>query len=245
MAAVHAGGAEVDPAAEEKRLREIFDEIDEDHNGTLERAGKPLSKQDLDVAMVELDPGGSGHVSFDIFRSWYLEKHVEAGEHTIVVSLLEDRATFSPLLDLPAPYLAMMAEFIGLAILFPTLGQFVMAVHGGDPQWVGIIMSCQYAAGVIGGLILGALSDRIGVKSTIVLIMGADILLFTATAFAWSIRSLLIIRTVAGFFNPMSVRPPSLFSRKHLIIGCSLVNLQLTSALDPSFFFFGRSQWRG
>ena len=41
----------------------VFDEIDEDHNGTLERAeiehlaeraGKPLSKQDLDVAMVEL-----------------------------------------------------------------------------------------------------------------------------------------------------------------------------------------------
>ena len=75
-----ASEAEIDPAAEEKRLQEIFDEIDEDHSHTLERqeiqhlaerTGHPLSEAELDTAMLELDTNGSGHIKFQEFRSWY------------------------------------------------------------------------------------------------------------------------------------------------------------------------------
>ena len=104
-----ASEAEIDPAAEEKRLQEIFDEIDEDHSHTLERQeiqhlaermGHPLSEAELDTAMAELDTNGSGHVKFQEFRSWYLAKHSEAGEHSAVLKLVEEEAKFNPFTEL-------------------------------------------------------------------------------------------------------------------------------------------------
>ena len=84
--------------AEQKRLVEIFKEIDEDGNQTLEREeiqhlaermGSPLSDVDLDTAMAQLDPDSSGHVTFANFSRWYVKKHAEGGEHAAVLQLVE------------------------------------------------------------------------------------------------------------------------------------------------------------
>ena len=34
--------------------------------------------------------------------------------------------------------------------------------HGGGPEWVGTIMTCQYLAGVVGQVFGGYVSDRLG-----------------------------------------------------------------------------------
>jgi MFS family permease len=116
------------------------------------------------------------------------------------------QASFSPFKDIPAPLMAMMAEYMGLSMLLPVLGAFVINEHSGDAEWVGIIISAQYGSGMLGGVMLGALSDRIGAKKTLVFTMLVDICTFSATGFAWSIESLLVMRATAGFFNPTAVR---------------------------------------
>ena len=98
MATAAAAAAEFDPDAEQKRLVDIFKEIDEDNKyQTLEREeiqhlaermGRPLSDVDLDTAMAQLDPDSSGHVTFANFSRWYLKKHAEGGEHAAVLQLV-------------------------------------------------------------------------------------------------------------------------------------------------------------
>jgi|EP01047_Picozoa_sp_COSAG01_P046243 hypothetical protein len=57
----------------------LFQEIDTDGSGTLEpeelaalsrQLGHPLSAQELDAAMAEMDADGNGHVDFDEFLPW-------------------------------------------------------------------------------------------------------------------------------------------------------------------------------
>ena len=207
-------GATVDPAADEKRLLEIFEAIDEDHSKTLERAeiehlaermGNPLSPAAVDEAMSEMDPKGSGHVDFKSFSSWYIKKHSEAGEHRGVITLVENETSINPIRKLPSVYLTMACEFGSLATLVPVLGQIVVVDWGGAAEQVGLILSVQYGMAIFGGIILGNASDRIGVKNTLILIMLADIILFGATGFAKNATQLMVIRGGAGFFSPMSV----------------------------------------
>ena len=59
----------------------LFDSIDEDGSGTLERdeidklakeMDTPLTDRELDVAMATMDADGSGEVDFEEFSDWYL-----------------------------------------------------------------------------------------------------------------------------------------------------------------------------
>ena len=62
-------------------LRELFDLIDEDRSGSLDRAeiqnlagrlGKHLTVDQLDEAMAEMDEDGGGEVDFDEFQTWWV-----------------------------------------------------------------------------------------------------------------------------------------------------------------------------
>lgn len=70
-------------AADRKALKAIFDEIDTDGGGSLDRAevaqlavkmGAPMSEHDLDSAMAEMDADGSGDVDFEEMVTWFTER---------------------------------------------------------------------------------------------------------------------------------------------------------------------------
>ena len=74
-------------ATEEEDVRVVFDGIDLDGNGTLERGEldtlaqrllhRPLSKKELDQCMKDMDEDGSGEVDFEEFLVWW---RVERGK---------------------------------------------------------------------------------------------------------------------------------------------------------------------
>eukprot|EP01046_Picozoa_sp_COSAG06_P102124 COSAG06_NODE_48280_length_333_cov_0.858974_1_plen_96_part_01 len=64
-------------------LRTLFDEIDADGGGSLDRGevarmaekmGAAMSEHELDAAMAEMDEDGSGDVSFDELVKWFSER---------------------------------------------------------------------------------------------------------------------------------------------------------------------------
>ena len=64
----------------EAQLRQLFEDIDVDESGLLDRGevadlaeslGCPLSTTELDEAMAEMDEDQSGEVDFDEFQSWF------------------------------------------------------------------------------------------------------------------------------------------------------------------------------
>jgi NACalpha-BTF3-like transcription factor len=68
------------PGDDPDGLHSLFDSIDEDGSGTLEREeiaslaeemDTPLTERELDVAMMAMDADGSGEVDFDEFSEWY------------------------------------------------------------------------------------------------------------------------------------------------------------------------------
>ena len=191
------------------RLKEIFDEIDMDGNGTLDRSelaelfsrshdeNTQMSEEALDTVMEELlelsavssptnsmssmnseDPASRDlvEVDFEHFVTWYM-KHSK-GEHGFM-QMIEEQVEFNALKTLKGPFIAIAVEYTGLAMLMPILAWFVFE-HGGNPTWVGVIMSAQYLAGVLGQLIGGFISDKVGVKKTCAVIMLADVVTFAA-----------------------------------------------------------------
>ena len=67
-------------AEKRKKMREVFDEIDTDKGGTLDQEeigrmatvlGIPMSKGELEQAMIEMDEDGSGDVDFEEFAAWW------------------------------------------------------------------------------------------------------------------------------------------------------------------------------
>jgi hypothetical protein len=67
-------------AAEENEVRAVFQSIDLDDNGTLERdelktaaerLGQTMSQEELDAAMLEMDGDGSGEIDYDEFLAWW------------------------------------------------------------------------------------------------------------------------------------------------------------------------------
>ena len=63
-----------------QKMRELFDEIDTDKGGTLDQEeigrmatllGIPMSKGELEQAMIEMDEDGSGTVDFEEFAAWW------------------------------------------------------------------------------------------------------------------------------------------------------------------------------
>ena len=73
-------------AAEEDEVRAVFESIDLDDNGTLdrdelktaaERLGQAMSEEELDAAMHEMDEDGSGEVDYDEFLAWWNRRKAE------------------------------------------------------------------------------------------------------------------------------------------------------------------------
>eukprot|EP01043_Picozoa_sp_COSAG02_P040242 COSAG02_NODE_3240_length_7111_cov_9.714632_3_plen_613_part_00 len=73
-------------AAEENEVRAVFQSIDLDDNGTLERdelktaaerLGQTMSEEELDAAMLEMDEDGSGEVDYDEFLAWWDRRKAE------------------------------------------------------------------------------------------------------------------------------------------------------------------------
>jgi calmodulin len=71
-------------AMREKYYRDMFDSVDQDGSGALDREevaqlafnmlGRQLNDFELDAAMLEMDPDGDANVDFDEFKAWFKEK---------------------------------------------------------------------------------------------------------------------------------------------------------------------------
>ena len=84
-------------SAKERELRELFDEIDTDGGGTLDRGeikaladklGVAMSKRELDLAMKEMDEDGSGEVDFEEFAEWWPQQEAK---NSALVAAMNDR----------------------------------------------------------------------------------------------------------------------------------------------------------
>ena len=84
-------------SAKERGLRELFDEIDTDGGGTLDRGeikaladklGVAMSKRELDLAMKEMDEDGSGEVDFEEFAEWWPQQEAK---NSALVAAMNDR----------------------------------------------------------------------------------------------------------------------------------------------------------
>jgi MFS family permease len=122
--------------------------------------------------------------------------------------------------------LAIAADQFGLGIVTPLLPFIVPA------SWVGIILSAQYCAVVVGQMALGAISDRLGRRRVIALVMGMDAILFGLTALFTEPLPLLAIRVAVGFFAPISLsiswvadvsvsKPKHIYARNFAHVGLS------------------------
>ena len=81
----------------ERGLRELFDEIDTDGGGTLDRGeikaladklGVAMSKRELDLAMKGVDEDGSGEVDFEEFAEWWPQQEAK---NSALVAAMNDR----------------------------------------------------------------------------------------------------------------------------------------------------------
>lgn len=96
--------------------------------------------------------------------------------------------------------LAIAADQFGLGLISPLLPFRVDSALE-----VGVVLTAQYVAVVAGQLLVGALSDVIGRRTCLVIVMGMDAVLFGLTAWAEGIIFLVLVRTAVGLFAPISL----------------------------------------
>ena len=86
-----------DESNEKKRLLAIWQSVDTDGSGSLDRAeaktameamGQKMSDQEFQNAMTELDDDGSGEISFDEFIVWWQKQDAEAQQQLIALNAL-------------------------------------------------------------------------------------------------------------------------------------------------------------
>jgi hypothetical protein len=87
-----------DESNEKKRLLAIWQSVDTDGSGSLDRAeaktameamGQKMSDQEFQNAMTELDDDGSGEISFDEFIVWWQKQDAEAQQQLIALNALD------------------------------------------------------------------------------------------------------------------------------------------------------------
>lgn len=100
-------------------------------------------------------------------------------------------------------YLAVAADFLGLAMILPALPFFV-SERGEDPSWLGAILTAQYAGVVVGSILFGYLSDKMGRLEAVLLALAGDAVMFAVSGFADSALALFVIRLIAGTSTPIS-----------------------------------------
>jgi MFS family permease len=125
----------------------------------------------------------------------------------------------------PSAYVGMLAiasDLFGLGVISPLLPFIVPA------RWVGIILTGQFIAVVIGQVVLGAISERLGRRRVLVLVMGMDAILFGLTLFTKPV-SLFCVRVAVGLL-PVSLsiswvtdvsasKPRPVYARKFAHVG--------------------------
>lgn len=102
----------------------------------------------------------------------------------------------------PHPWLgcaSILVDFIGLGMIAPILPGIVSS------QAVGNILTAQYLAVVIGQVAVAALSDVIGRRRVIVIVMVFDAILFASTGFTKDVTALIVLRLLAGFAAPVAL----------------------------------------
>ena len=73
---------------------------------------------------------------------------------------------------------------------------------GWSAEWVGLVLTGQYLAGMLGATPMGLLTDKMGAKKTLILILSVNIVAHTASGLVSTVEQLLVVRSLAGFFNP-------------------------------------------
>ena len=80
---------------EVRRVRKLFQEIDLDGSGALDRTevtalirqmGQSLKKEEVDAAMLAMDADGSGEVDFNEFKDWWLSSAGSSGKFAAMVA---------------------------------------------------------------------------------------------------------------------------------------------------------------
>ena len=95
--------------------------------------------------------------------------------------------------------LGIVADMAGLGMMAPLLPFHVEA------HWVGPILTGQYMAVIVGQIIFGMLSDRLGRQPAMLTVMFVDMALFVASGFISHAPTLLIVRVLAGLAGPVAI----------------------------------------
>jgi MFS family permease len=86
-------------------------------------------------------------------------------------------------------------------MMVPVVAFFVLD-GGWSAEWVGLVLTGQYLAGTLGATPMGLLTDKMGAKKTLILILSVNMVAHTASGLASTVEQLLVVRSLAGFFNP-------------------------------------------
>jgi DHA1 family tetracycline resistance protein-like MFS transporter len=89
-------------------------------------------------------------------------------------------------------------EIAGYSLLIPVLPYFCSRELGLTPRQVGLVMAAYSGAQIVGGLLLGSLSDAYGRRPVLLFTMVWATLGCTGTAFCTSFADLLLLRTLHG-----------------------------------------------
>jgi MFS family permease len=103
--------------------------------------------------------------------------------------------------------MAAFADYFGLGAISPILPFFVDQFTPGSQDATGHILSFQYGGVILGSLLAGAVSDRIGRRNTLLIMLAGDVVFFTLTGFAddlGGIYAMMAIRFFAGLFTPLA-----------------------------------------
>jgi MFS family permease len=103
-----------------------------------------------------------------------------------------------------AANMGIFIDFMGLMAIIPLLPSFVEST-GNDLIWVGVILSTQYGAMVVGSMLFGYLCDIFGPKSMMILTLGVDTVVFALTGIVEDIYVMLVVRFIAGMSSPTPV----------------------------------------
>lgn len=94
-------------------------------------------------------------------------------------------------------YLAVATDFCGLAMILPLLPFFIKE-RGEDDAWLGAVLTAQYGGVVIGSVLFGWVSDKLGRRAGVLLSLLGDALLFASSGLADSVEVLFAVRLLAG-----------------------------------------------
>ena len=103
--------------------------------------------------------------------------------------------------------LCVVVDYMGLGVLLPVL-PFYLRDSGNMTMselelWTGLISSSQFVAVMAACLVMGVVSDRIGAKRTMQLVMIGNTIIFSINAFVHTPGVLLAIRVCIGFCSPL------------------------------------------